>query len=270
MTESRSTGTGGLLAAGIVVLIVAVLTAAGLWYSAGQRYDDAVRNLARAPVGCVTTLDFDEPGDYLLFLETQGRLRSVIGDCGVSGPFEWTGIGDPTVGVELTDPLGADVVLTPDNGASYDRAGSIGRSVFSFSADAGDHLLTVSGDRSVAVSVGRDPGDGVGMIRAGAALAAVVGLILGGGLLLAASRRRPPPGNVVPPPGPWGVGAPTGPPTVPQNVPFRPVVGPPTQPVPSPPLQSPPAKLPPPPPTPPNAPDGSGRSPWAAPEDGRS
>ena len=123
-----------MLVAGIVVLIVAVLTAAGLWYSAGQRYDDAVRNLARAPVGCDTTLDFDEPGDFLLFVETHGQVRSVIGDCGVSGPFERTGIGDPAVGVELTDPLGADVVLTPDNGASYDRAGSSGVPCSSFSA----------------------------------------------------------------------------------------------------------------------------------------
>ena len=130
MTESRSTGAGGLLAAGIVVLIVAVLSTAGLWYSAGQRYDDAVRNLARAPVGCVTTLNFDEPGDYLLFMETKGTLRRVIGDCGVSGPFEWTGIGDPTVGVELTDSLGNEVALALDYDVSYDRAGSIGRSVF--------------------------------------------------------------------------------------------------------------------------------------------
>ena len=34
-----------------------------------------------APIGCDTVLDFDEGGDYVLFVETKGELDDIRGDC---------------------------------------------------------------------------------------------------------------------------------------------------------------------------------------------
>ncbi|NND74547.1 MAG: hypothetical protein HKN44_06030, partial [Ilumatobacter sp.] len=189
MKDGRSSTS--LIAVGIVVLVVGMLCAVGLWYSAGQRYDDAVRNLARAPVGCVTTLDFAETGNYLLFVETRGTISDVVGDCGSTGDFEWTEDRDPTVGVTLIDPRDAAVELDSADGVTYDAAGSAGFAVQSFRVDtAGDHLLTVAdADPGFAIAVGRDPNDGVTLLRIGAALAAIAGLVIGGAMLVLASRR---------------------------------------------------------------------------------
>ncbi len=228
----RSRSTSGLIAGGIVVLIVGLLTGVGLWYSAGQRHDDAVRNLARAPVGCVTTLDFAEQGRYLLFVETRGEIGDVVGDCGVPGAFEWTGTSQPSTTVTLTDPEGRDVGFDSFGGVSYDAAGSTGNAIEGFSIDTpGDHLLTVAdAPAGFAIAVGRDPNDGVGLLRAGAALAAAAGVIIGGALFVLAARRTSPPPVPGPASGPWmhtppGASPAGGPPPG-----WRPVTGPPTRP----------------------------------------
>ena len=109
---TTSTRRSVLLGAGIVVLIVGLLAAIGLWYSAGQREADAVRNLARAPSGCDTTLDFESVGEFTVYVETAGRFDAAIaGDCVVEGPYEVPGGSIPAVALSLTAPNGDAVEL---------------------------------------------------------------------------------------------------------------------------------------------------------------
>ncbi len=295
---SSSSKRTGLLATGIVVLIVGVLAALGLWISSGQRESDAVRNLARAPIGCDTTLDFDATGEYFVYVESAGQFDGdVSGDCGATGEYEVSGDDLPPVTLTLTDPSGDDVALDSRAGISYDTAGYVGTSVRSFTVDeTGDHRLRVetpgSSGVAFAAAVGRNPSDGVASMRLGAVLAGLGGLVIGG-LLVLLSRRgsndEPALTEDV-----WS-GQVTGWPTSPPGMPVAPPtgasapVGPPTQY----PLPPEPAAPPPPPgggwppqvaPSPgqsgqPNAPtwggatnDGSSgdgqRSPWAPPSDG--
>ena len=49
--------------------------AVALWLLAGKRYDDAVADLAPAPIGCDTTLVFDRAGHVHVLRRDQGRGR---------------------------------------------------------------------------------------------------------------------------------------------------------------------------------------------------
>lgn len=238
-TMSTTAKRTGLLGAGIVVLIIGLLSAFGLWISANERESDAVRNLARAPIGCDTTLDFESDGVFYIYIETAGRFDDAVsGDCGAEGEFELVGDSLPPVTLSLTAPNGDDVTLDSRAGVLYDAAGSVGQSVRSFTIDEpGGYRLRVeapgSTDVTFAAAVGRDPSDGVGAMHLGAVLAGVAGLLIGG-LLMLVSRRSSgpeplpadtawpgqgagwptsPPGMPIAPPAPIGTTAPLGPPT---------------------------------------------------------
>ena len=237
----------GRLVAGIVVLVVAVAGAIALWLAAGARLDAAVDGLARGPVGCDTVLDFDETGDYLVFIETKGEIEDTRGDCNADTSVDRSDNDLPDVTVTLTDPDGAEIDITDDDGVSYDASGSAGSSIGAVTIDqAGDHLLRVEADdNDFFVSIGRDPNDGVALMRVGALALLVVGLVVGIALMVT-SRRR---GDVVTAPAaPWvPVPAASGWPASPPGFPAPPpttgvtgVVGPPS----APPMQRPGAPLP--------------------------
>jgi len=258
-----------MLGAGIIVLIIGLLTGIGLWYSSVQREADAVRNLARAPSGCDTTLSFDAPGDYFVYIETAGQFDAEVdGDCGADGAYGILGGVLPAVSLSLTESGGDEVALDSRAGVSYDAAGFVGQSVRTFTLDAaGDFDLRVvapgSPDVQFAAAVGRNPSDGVGVLQLGAVVAALAGLVLGGGLIIA-SRRSP--DVVAVSGGPvWPtqtVGWPTSPPGMPMapSPTAQAPVGPPTQyPVPS---AVPPLAGTPPPPSPPATPSPTG-SDWS-------
>ncbi len=227
----------GLLGAGIVVLIVGLLAALGLWISSTQRESDAVRNLARAPIGCDTMLDFEASGEFYIYIESAGRFDGAVsGDCGAEGEYDLPSDSLPPVTLSMTAPNGDDVALDSDAGVSYDTAGYVGQSVRVFTVnEPGGYQLRVEAPGSTevafAAAVGRDPSEGVGSMRLGAVLTAIGALIIGG-LLLLLSRRSAttepevgdvawpgqpmgaatsPPGMAMPPQS--GVPAPLGPPT---------------------------------------------------------
>lgn len=192
MTTSGSRS--GLRSAGIVVAIVAVLASLGLWYAAGEREADAVRKLARAPIGCDTTLDFALPGEFLLFVETAGVVDEVPGNCGTGGAFERTNSAVPVPVVSLVDSAGNAVALDSSSGVSYSADGRRGQSIRTFAIETpGDHVVTVespTGDADFVLAVGRDPSSGVAPLRFGALAAAGIGLILAAMLFLADARRQ--------------------------------------------------------------------------------
>lgn len=201
----------GRIVAGALVLVALVGLGITLWVLGGIRLDNNVENLARAPVGCDTTLDFDRAGDYLVFVETTGRLGDVNGDCGIEGDFDLGTDTPPSVTLTLRDVEGGSVDLDTASGSDYDTAGYAGSLDRRLTIDRpGDHVLTVesSTDAVFAVAVGRDPNGGVAALRWGGVAAVIAGLLIGGLLLVLASRR----GAGEPEPlDPWQPAAPTGP-----------------------------------------------------------
>jgi hypothetical protein len=217
---------------GLAVLIVGLLAAVGLWYAADQRQSNAVSNLARAPSGCETTLDFAAVGDFTMYAETAGRFdEPIAGDCAADGAYDVPVDSLPAISLKMTSPTGNEIVLNDTSGSTYDVDGFLGESIRAFSVETpGDHILRVdvSGDSDVrlVMAVGKEPSDGVGMMRLGAVLAAVAGLVLGGTMTIA-SRRPPKPAAAVPSQ-PWATVMPAMPiaPMDPES--WEPAVGPPS------------------------------------------
>lgn len=253
---------------GVFTIVVGVVGALVLVGAAVQRQTNAVEGFARAPVGCDTTLDFVEPGEYLVFVERAGSIESVIGNCDVESTYDIE--GDIGVVVTVVDPAGEDLALDRVIGTvDYDVAGFIGEAAFTVDiAVAGDHVMRVeSDDGFFAAAVGRDPGDGLGALIAAAGVAAVAGLVVGLGMILAGRSRRANAAVQFVPSGPPGapfspVGqVPQGPPTYtqpggPVNYGHPPDAGarpasPPWQPAPPAPPPGMPRYQPPPPPSPP-------------------
>lgn len=169
MAESASRR-GWLLWCGVVVLVAGLLAAGFLWSAGNDRRRNAIEGFARAPVGCDTTLDFAETGEYLVFIESAGRLNGLRGDCDVEGAYD---LGSVTPAVEITvvDPDGAPVKLNPAvGGPNYSEAGFVGAAAFTIEiVETDDHVVRVeSTDNEVfVIAVGRDPSEGVGLLRGG-------------------------------------------------------------------------------------------------------
>jgi hypothetical protein len=186
---------------GVVLVVAAIVSSVALLLAASARYDRGVRNLARAPIGCTTMLQFDEGGTFVLYVETVGRIGVLDGDCpNGSDEYRFEGAGVPTVDLSLVDSSDAVLTLEPDDSKTYDADGSQGTSVATVGIDsAGEYRLTVSsGESGFAVAVGKDP-------KAGADTLRLIGIILGVGLLVAGIvvlvlglRRRPTPAMTTP------------------------------------------------------------------------
>ncbi len=177
---------------GVLALVVGVIGAIVLWVASSKRYDDAVADLAPAPVGCDTQLDFEQTGTYTFFVETAGSVGEIDGDCETDDrDYEFDGDETPRVELTLVDDDGDEVDLDRADGPSYDRGGSRGTAVRTAEIDAtGEYVLRVSGEvDDVMVRVGQDPSSGVLAMRVGAGLLLALGLVLGVvGLVLG---RRP-------------------------------------------------------------------------------
>jgi hypothetical protein len=244
-----------LVGLGLLSILVGVVLAA----VAGRRYDDAVTDLAPAPVGCETSLEFDGAGTYTFFLETKGQVGELEGDCAATDrEYEYEGEALPRVSLTLVDADGQEVDLDRVDGPSYDRAGREGTAVRRASIDGpGTYVLSVDADEpDVMVRVGKDPEQGVLPLRAGGGV-----LILGGmvavvlGLVLGRDRSLPPAaGGTTPYWQPSGGPPPVAPPYAhqPSAPPWSP--GPPPGPVWATPSPSPPRRPPPPPPGAPGRP----------------
>lgn len=179
------------LALGIGLMVGFFATAVGLWIGAGRLYDDNVAGFARAPVGCDTTLDFSRTGEFILYVETTGQLDSVRGDCDATGVYDHGG-DLPAVQLVLRGPAGEVIDLESSVGINYDTGEFEGSSQRRVQIDAsGNHVLTVGpvDGPEFAVAIGRDPNDGVGVMRWGALGALISGLVLGGVFLVLGSRR---------------------------------------------------------------------------------
>jgi hypothetical protein len=247
-----STGTGrrGALLVGLLVLVAGLAGAVVLYLVSERRRDDAIRDLARAPVGCDTTLSFTDTGTFFVFVEHLGVLESISGDCDAPGEYSRDPDDEPRLTVTVTAADGDTLELDRLEHEFTYRLGS----EFAGTArrrleieSAGDHVVTVdSEDRDFVVAVGRDPRRAGRSALIGALAAGIGGLVLGGGLLLyGVSRRRGPATRPAPLPSPpgWPLGPPpSGPPLLEPHLLRPPVVPPPAEP----PLLAPPTVLAPP------------------------
>ena len=233
---------GVLAGFGVVVLVVGLVAALALWSAADDRRRDAVEGFARAPVGCDTTLDFVETGEYFVFIERAGRFDGIRGDCDVEGAYD-VGSVTPDVDITIVDPEGSPVELGRTvSGLDYSEAGFVGAAAFTVEiVETDDHVVRVESpdDEVFVIAVGRDPSDGVALLKGGAAVLGLLGLLLGGGLILLGARRSTTPvaapqwapGAVAPPApftpgrspqGPPVYGQPAGPPQYPRPAPGQP------------------------------------------------
>lgn len=235
---------------GLIALVVGLVAGGLCWYLSGQQSSDAVADLAPAPVGCDTTLEFDDAGVYTFYVETDGEVGEIDGNCdGADRDYEFTGDGLPRISLTLVDPDGDEVDLDRVETPTYEAGGAKGTGIRTADIDdAGAYVLTVEAnadDVMVRVGKGREPGGGSGMLRILAMALAAIGVLSGViGLIIGAAA------------GGSGPSAPSGP--VPQA--WRPVPGhapangPPTTAPNAPPYAWPPGT----PPAPPSAPPQQG------------
>lgn len=205
----------GALLAGLGVL--GGVTCAGLMV---KRMGDAAEALARAPIGCTTTLDVSDPGTFNVYLETRSQLAEVPGGCPARTGIIQHG-PQPVLApqIRLVDPSGGSVVVRSASKLSYDVGRYRGELLGVARLDVpGEYQLVVDGnDPTLVVAVGarsRDP------LRAGAALliamlalfaVAVVGVVVFVVGLRNRSKRLAQSPWPLPPPGSgWGHGPPGG------------------------------------------------------------
>jgi hypothetical protein len=215
---------------GVLTIVAGAVVAIVMFAVADARVDDAVERLARAPSGCETTLDVDDGGTYLLFVETQGSIDELDGGCDVASEYTMEG-QLPRVRLDVADPDGDEVDLDRVGDVTYDAAGFTGTAIRQVELErSGRYVVTVESPVDVVVSIGRDPDDAAGPFPVLGILSAVLGVLLGVALLVVAvsARRRPAAVPATPAPGTWW-----------QPVPGAPPVGPPQVPPPGPPIATP-------------------------------
>jgi hypothetical protein len=284
----------GLIVLGLVLLIGGVLGGGAMVAKSMSNYKAAVKALARAPVGCTTTLVFDKPATFTIYIETKGKLGDLGGDCEANGAsYEHSGDKLPKVSLTLVaSSSGDEVDLQRGATASYDVDGYVGSGYRTVKIEeAGNYRLNVESDDSdFAVSIGKNPKDDSDLLKTIGGAVALGGVVLGLTFLLIGLRRRRPeaapagaafsPGPVTPwAPGPYAP-TPTGPPSATQPPGYRAEPPAPIQIPGQPPIRlpesppgtgfAPPSTVPPPPPPPPpppSAPAPPTSRGWIAPED---
>jgi hypothetical protein len=217
----------GLLILGLLLLLGGLLGGGAIVSKGMSNYKQAVKSLARAPVGCTTTLVFDKPATFTVYTEIKGKLGDLSGDCNANGTdYNHPADKPPKVSVTLTNANGDEVDLQRGTTASYDVGGYVGNGYRTMQiTQAGTyHLNVVSDETDFAVSIGKDPkadSDKLLAIGGGVALGGLVlGLLF---LLLGLRRRRPEVATVADvgytpttmpgwPPGPYAGSPPPAPP----------------------------------------------------------
>lgn len=197
-TPAKGPRKPALIGVGALLLAAGVVSGVVMFLASSSNYDDGVENLARAPIGCVTELDFDTTGTFTVYIETTGSVGGLRGDCpNTDDDYEFDGSSLPDVDVVITDDSGDEVDQDDDESKDYDAAGSVGQSISSIEIDdVGTYEISVtSDDEDFAISVGKDPRAVADSLKTNGIVAIVAGLVLGG-LVLALGLRR---GKPMPP-----------------------------------------------------------------------
>lgn len=212
MTGTGPLSTGGaslarrgraLIVLGVVLVVLGLVGAAALSLVARSRVESTVRDLARAPVGCDTTLDFSASGTFVVYVETVGRMDELVGGCDAPSRYDRKGAALPDVAVEVVDPAGRQVDIGSTDHAAYDLAGYRATPLGEIAIDeVGRHVVRVTSPESdFVVSVGRDP-FAAGRPVTVAAIVLAGAFVLAGGILATVGVLRGrglPPSTTSPP-----------------------------------------------------------------------
>jgi len=200
-----------LIAIGALLLVAGLIAGVVMLLASSSNYDEGARNLARAPIGCTTSLEFDEAGTYFIYVETTGTVGELRGDCpNADTDYDSDPDDVPDVEIVLVDDDGDEVDLDADSSADYDAGGFVGRSVASVEIDgAGDYELSATSDGDeIAVAVGRNPKESAATLRTSGIGALALGVVIGGLVLVLGLRRRPIRGAPIAGPGVTMIGTP--------------------------------------------------------------
>lgn len=221
----------GLIILGIILLVAGIVGGAGIVAKGMSNYEAAVKSLARAPVGCTTTLVFDQPATFTIYVETKGKLSELSGDCDASGgSYSHPGPKLPKVSMTLLDSNGGEIDLQRGVTAEYDVAGYEGTGVRTMQIpEAGTYRLNVESDESdFAIAIGKNPKDDADLMLVVGGAVALGGLVLGLlFILLGLRRRRPDPSPAIAArlptwtPATYTGVAPSGPPGLPSHPGYR-------------------------------------------------
>jgi hypothetical protein len=222
---ARRRGAPPLVMLGVAVLAVALVGAVVLFLVGRNRIEHAVQGLARAPVGCDTTLEFSGTGTFIVFVETMGRIDQLDGGCDAPTTYDRRTAGVPDVTIEMIGPTAQEVALAPTDVAGYDVDGFAGTPSGEVEiGEGGRYVVRVSSSADdFAVAIGRDPERAARPLSVGAILMAVAGLV-GGTTLMAvgvirARRASPSPEDLDPSAPPRTFISDDGPPTAPPLAP---------------------------------------------------
>lgn len=260
----------GLILLGTGLLVGGLVGGGFALLQSKSNYEAAVKALARAPVGCTTTLVFDKPADFIVYVETKGKITDLSGDCqGNGSSYDRSSDQPPKISLTLLDRDDAAVELTRASSASYNAGGFVGTQVRSVKiTNAGTYHIDVeSPDNDFAIAIGNNPQADRKTLRMIGAAIVLAGVVLGLLCFLLGLRRRKPalptgqpgsPMGTLPgwTPGPYVGGPPTAPPMHPGFRPTPPPMTIPGQPPSAPPGQ-PPSSVFAPPTVAPSAPTGS-------------
>jgi len=219
----------GLIVAGTSLILLGIVGGGALLVTGGTNYEDAVKDLARAPVGCTTSLEFDKTGTFTIYVETEGEVGDLRGDCANSDASYSRDADDlPDVDLVLTNEDGDEIEIEDDDGEDYDAADFVGTSIGRIEIEEeGSYELTVTSDEDeFAIAIGKDPKENAALAGIGL-IVLIAGLILGLVLLILGLRRKTAPSGSTP-----GQGFDGGPPTgyVPQQPQYAPTMQHPTVP----------------------------------------
>lgn len=215
----------GLIWLGLLLMVGGLIGGGLLVMQSESNYEEAVKTLARAPVGCTTTLVFDKADTFTIYIETKGKVGDLTGDCEANGAaYQHAGDKLPKVSMTLVDSSDAEIDLQRGSTASYDVAGSVGTGSRTVTiTEPGTYRLNVeSEDSDFAVAIGKDPKADSELLKTVGGAVALGGLVLGlTSFLLGLRRRRPVlpattirnPAAPLPgwPPGPYATAPPTAP-----------------------------------------------------------
>jgi hypothetical protein len=190
--DRRSRGGIALFIVGLALILVSLVAGGVMLAVAAGQQQTAIEDLARAPVGCLTELDFTETGTFYVYAETRGVIGEVDGTCS-NADRDYEFDEAPRVTLVLTDEDDEFLDLERTSGLDYDSGDFAGTAVRRFEiTDEGSYILRVeSREDDAVVAVGRDVTEvGTGLGAAGL-IVAVAG-VLGGlvVLVLAFVRRR--------------------------------------------------------------------------------
>ncbi len=195
----------GLLLAGVVVLIAGVVGGIVTYLASSSAYDEGVENLARAPVGCTTRLDFEETGTFTIYVETVGVTDDPGGDCPNSDEeYEREDEDLPDVEVVLVDDKDNEIDQSDEDGKSYDAGGAVGQSISTVEIDeTGRYEMTVTSDEDdFAIAIGKNPKEAADSLKTIAYIVIAAGVVLGALLIILGLRKKSPPAAVVTTPQP--------------------------------------------------------------------